>query len=74
MSKPNEKIVFEQHEKCPYCSRLIHTRVVRVTVKEAVKGQTELQGFLEKEIQSTLEKDYQAYIKKVKKQVTRKAF
>jgi len=54
MSKPMEKTIFEQRSKCPYCSRPIHTRVVRVTVKETVKGETKIEGFLEKDTQSSL--------------------
>jgi len=74
MTKPTEKIVFEQRSKCPYCSKLIHTKVTRVTIVEGVKGQTELRGIVEADPQSTLEKDYQASIKKDKKQIKRKAF
>lgn len=59
MSKPAEKIVFEQRTKCPYCSKLIHTKVTRVTIKEAVKGETKIQGIVEKDPQTTLEADYQ---------------
>lgn len=58
MSKPGMKIVFEQRTKCPYCSKLIHTVVRRVTVTPAVKGETKIEGFIEKDPQSTLEQDY----------------
>jgi len=74
MSKPTEKTIFEQRTKCPYCSKLIHTKVTRVTIKEAVKGETEIQGLIEKDPQTTLEQDYQATQTKTKKKVTRKAF
>jgi hypothetical protein len=74
MSKPTEKTIFEQRSKCPYCSKLIHTKVTRVTIKEAVKGETEIQGLIEKDPQTTLEQDYQATQTKTKKSVKRKAF
>jgi hypothetical protein len=74
MSKPTEKTIFEQRGKCPYCSKLIHTKVTRVTIKEAVKGETEIQGLIEKDPQTTLEQDYQATQTKTKKSVKRKAF
>jgi len=74
MSKPTEKTIFEQRGKCPYCSKLIHTKVTRVTIKEAVKGETEIQGLIEKDPQTTLEQDYQATQTKTKKVVKRKAF
>lgn len=74
MTKPTEKIVFEQRTKCPYCSKLIVTRLVRNTIKPGTPAQTELLFFAEKEAQTTLEKDYQASQKKEKKTVQRKAF
>jgi hypothetical protein len=74
MSKPTEKTIFEQRTKCPYCSKLIHTKVTRVTIKEAVKGETEIQGLIEKDPQTTLEQDYQATQTKTKKKVQRKKF
>jgi len=72
MSKPGEKTLFEQHVKCPYCSRPIITRVVKKTISPSVKGQTEILGYVEKDSQSTLEEDYQASLKKGKKQAKRK--
>jgi hypothetical protein len=45
-----------------------------VTIKEAVKGETEIQGLIEKDPQTTLEQDYQATQTKTKKVVKRKAF
>lgn len=72
MSKPGEKTIFEQRSKCPYCSKQIHTVVRRVTVKPSVKGETKIEGFIEKDPQSTLEEDYQASLKKEKKSVSRK--
>jgi hypothetical protein len=74
MSKPREKTIFEQRSKCPYCSKLIHTKVTRVTIKEAVKGETEIQGVIEKDPQSTLEKDFKASQTKTNKSVKRKGF
>jgi len=74
MSKPTEKTIFEQRGKCPYCSKLIHTKVTRVTIKEAVKGETEIQGLIEKDPQTTLEQDYKLALEKHKKPVKRKAF
>jgi len=74
MSKPGDKTIFEQRAKCPYCSKLIHTKVTRVTIKEAVKGETEIQGLIEKDPQRTLEKDFKAELTKTKKTVKRKAF
>lgn len=59
MSKPTEKIIFEQRSKCPYCSKLIVTRLVRNTIKPSEPAQTELCFFIEKEAQTTLEQDYQ---------------
>ena len=67
MAKPKEKKIFEQRLKCPYCSRLIHTVVRRVTVKEPVKGETKIEGFLEKEAQTTLEAEYQESLQSGKK-------
>ena len=55
MTKPGDKVIFERRDKCPWCSKLIHTRVVRVTLTKSVPGQTEIQGFLEKDTQTTLE-------------------
>lgn len=72
MSKPTEKTIFEQRSKCPYCSKLIHTKVTRVTIVEGVKGQTELRGVVEADPQSTLEKDFKAEQTKTKKKVKRK--
>lgn len=60
MVKPTEKTIFEQRTKCPYCSKLIVTRLVRNTIKPGSPAQTELLFFAEKEPQSTLEADYQA--------------
>jgi hypothetical protein len=74
MSKPMEKIVFEQRSKCPYCSKLIHTKVTRVTVCASIPGSFKTVGIIEKDPQSTLEEDYQTSIKKGKKMVERKAF
>lgn len=74
MSKPGEKVVHEQRLKCPYCSKLIVTRLVRNTIKPGQQAQTELLFFCEKESQTTLEKDYQDSIKTKKKTVARKAF
>jgi hypothetical protein len=45
-----------------------------VTIKEAVKGETEIQGLIEKDPQTTLEQDYQATQTKTKKKVQRKKF
>ena len=59
MSKPTEKTIFEQRTKCPYCSKLIVTRLVRNTIKKGEPAQTELCFFIEKEAQTTLEQDYQ---------------
>lgn len=59
MSKPTEKLLYEQHGKCPWCSKLIHTRVVRVTTTPGVAAQTSIEGFIEKDKQTTLEQDYQ---------------
>jgi len=67
MSKPGEKTLFEQHVKCPYCSRPIITRVVKKTISPSVKGQTEILGYVEKDSQSTLEEDYQASLKAERK-------
>jgi hypothetical protein len=74
MSEPTEKIIFEQRSKCPYCSKLIVTRLVRNTIKPGTPAQTELLFFTEKEPQSTLEEDYQAAQTKTKKRVKWKAF
>lgn len=74
MSKPTEKVIHEQRLKCPYCSKLIVTRLVRNTIKPSEPAQTELVFFCEKESQTTLEKDYQASLKEKKKSVHRKAF
>jgi hypothetical protein len=74
MSKPTEKTIFEQRGKCPYCSKLIVTRLVRNTIKPGEPAQTELLCFNEKESQTTLEDDYQATQTKTKKTVKRKAF
>lgn len=74
MSKPGDKIIFEQRSKCPYCSKLIHTKVTRVTIIAAVKGETEIQGLIEKDPQTTLEQDYKASQTKTKKPVKRKAY
>jgi len=74
MSKPGDKTIFEQRSKCPYCSKLIHTVVRRVTIIKAVPGETRIEGFIEKEPQSTLEKDFKAAYKPEKKKVKRKVF
>lgn len=74
MSKPTEKIIFEQRTKCPYCSKLIVTRLVRNTIKPGEPAQTELLFFAEKESQTTLEQDYMATLPKHKKPVKRKGF
>ena len=67
MSKPGVKTIYEQHVKCPYCSRPIITRVVKKTISPSVKGQTEILGYVEKDSQSTLEEDYQASLKAERK-------
>jgi hypothetical protein len=74
MSKPTEKIIFEQRSKCPYCLGLIHTRVVRVTTTPGVKAQSSIKGFVEKDTQTTLSEDYDDSLKPKKKTVKRKAF
>jgi hypothetical protein len=74
MSKPTEKTIFEQRTKCPYCSKLIVTRLVRNTIKPGNPAQTELLFFAEKEAQTTLEQDYELALEKHKKPVKRKAF
>jgi len=60
MSKPGDKIIFEQRSKCPYCSKLIVTRLVRNTIKKGEPAQTELRFFIEKESQTTFDEDYEA--------------
>lgn len=60
MSKPEIKIIFEQHGSCPWCSKQIHTKYIRVTKTPMVKAQTELVFSLEKDMQTTLEEDYAA--------------
>ena len=72
MSKPGEKVVFEQRTKCPYCSKLIVTRLVRNTIKPGTPAQTELVFFVEKEPQATLEEDYKYAQHQKKKQAKRK--
>ena len=67
MSKPTEKTIFEQRGKCPYCSKLIVTRLVRNTIKPGEPAQTELLCFNEKESQTTLEQDYKDQYSPAKK-------
>lgn len=66
MSKPTEKIIFEQRSKCPYCSKLIRAKVIRTTITPGVKAETVTTEVLEKETQTTLEDDYQASLKPTK--------
>ena len=74
MSKPTEKVLYESEDKCPWCSKLIRTRVVRTTLTPGEKAETEVTGFLEKVTQSTLEEDFNASQTKTKKPVKRKGF
>ena len=67
MSKPTEKIVFEQTANCPYCSKLIRAKVLRTTITPGVKAETVTSEVLEKETQMTIEEDYQASLKAGKK-------
>jgi hypothetical protein len=74
MSKPMEKVLYEDRDKCPWCSKLINTRVVRVTTTPGVKAETSIKGTLEKVTQTTLSEDYEDSLKPKKKTVKRKAF
>jgi len=74
MSKPTEKVIIERKDKCPYCSKLIHTRFVRVTTTPAVKGVSVEKFLMEKDTQTTLEQDYTDEYSPPKKKVKRKAY
>lgn len=55
MSKPIEKIIYESQLKCPWCSKLIRTKIMRTTITPSVKGETVTTGLFEKDTQKTLE-------------------
>lgn len=50
-----KETLFKVKVKCPHCKKLIEVKQVRVTVKEAVKGEFKDNTVVEKSEQKTLD-------------------